>query len=716
MSQSVLQPAELIAAMVSPPGRGNPYPLYEEMRTHGNLIQVKPGLVAALGYAECDRALREPHLRVQDSHSYDRIYPRWREHSSLRGYTDSMLYHNPPDHARMRRLVSGGFTPRRVTALEPAIEQMTDRLLDGMAEIGADGSAVDFISEFASRLPIAVISALLGVPESDHVWFRAVAADLTLALEGINNISGLGPADAAMDNLSTYLDDLIDHRRHRPGSDIISALVQAYYTDDDRLSHEELVGNMMLLLTAGFETTTFLLGHGLLLAIEHPGFAARLREEPGFAAGYVEELLRFEPPVQGTTRWAAADVDLSGMTVPAGSKVIVMLAAGNRDPRRFDHPQRFDPDRTDVQPLTFGAGAHFCLGSPLARMEARIALPRLLRRFPQMSLAGPPIRRETWVGRGLDSLPVALEGGIMRALRRPSVGAVTSTSEAGRGELITAYLKRLGVDHQGEPSLAGLRALHRAHVERVPYEVLEIQLGRPTTVDPQDVIPRILQGRGGYCVQLNSAFATLLSALGYRVTWHRAWVQTGATPLPPGVPSAPHLATTVEIEGQLWLVDVGLGDGLHDPLPLRAGSYRQGPFTFRMSPSQTEVGGWRFDHDLRGSIAGLDFSLSPAVQDDFATWHPFLSTSPESRLVRTVTVMRRDAVSTDSLVGCMLRRFDGAGKTVRELTTAQEWYAALADVFGLDLPDVDAGERAALWARVHSVHQAWLSARAQRAS
>jgi cytochrome P450 len=408
MAGHAMSPREAIAALVAPEGRQNPYPWYEAIRAHGNLVRIKQGLMVAVGYAEISRALRAPMLRVQDDKAYDVIHPGWRSHSSLRGYTNSMLYRNPPDHTRMRRLVSGGFTAARVAALRPAIERMTDRLLDRMAELGAGGTPVDFIAEFASRLPIAVISELLGVPEADQRWFRRVASDLTIALEGITNVARLDVADAAMDELSEYFSALIDRRRRRPADDTVSALVRIHDADGDRLGHDELVGNMMLLLTAGFETTSFLLGHGLRLALEHSVHVARLRTEPDFATGYVEETLRLESPVQATSRWAEADVDLLGETVPAGTKLVLMLAAGNRDPRRYPRPDRFDPDRPDIQPLSFGAGAHFCLGAPLSRMEAQIALPRLLRRFPGLEAAEPAVRRDRWVGRGLERFTIAL--------------------------------------------------------------------------------------------------------------------------------------------------------------------------------------------------------------------------------------------------------------------------------------------------------------------
>lgn len=399
------QPLDIIRDLVAATGRTDPYPRYEQLREHGAVLGVRPGLVVVVGYAECDAALRDVRLRVQDGASYDAIYRDWRDHPALRGYLDSMLYRNPPDHVRMRRLVSGAFTPHRVNALRPAIEQLTDRLLGQLAEVGDGGVAVDFIAEFASRLPIAVISALLGVPEQDQAWFRRIAADVTIALEGITNRDALAVADVAMDELSEYFVALIQRRGPEPAGDLVSALV---HSPAEQLSEQELVANLMLLLTAGFETTSFLLGHCLLLALQHRQHAVRLRTEPDFAVNYVEETLRFETPVQATSRWAATDLTLLGHPVPAGTKVVLILGAANRDPRRFADPGRFDPDRGAIQPLSFGAGSHFCLGAPLSRMEAQIALPRLLRRFPELAVAAAPRRRDTWVGRGLDELLIDL--------------------------------------------------------------------------------------------------------------------------------------------------------------------------------------------------------------------------------------------------------------------------------------------------------------------
>jgi N-hydroxyarylamine O-acetyltransferase len=282
-----------------------------------------------------------------------------------------------------------------------------------------------------------------------------------------------------------------------------------------------------------------------------------------------------------------------------------------------------------------------------------------------------------------------------------------------------AYLRRLGVEKPGAPSAAALRALHAAHVERVAYEALEIQLRRPTTVDPYEAAERIVgRHRGGYCYHLNGAFSLLLEALGYDVVWHRAGVENHADGAPPGAVLANHMALTVhglptdDCPSGSWLVDVGLGDALHVPLPLREGEYAQPPFRFRLRRSEVEPGGWRFDHDPKGTFAGMDFRPQRATMADFRARHVFLSTSPESGFVRTCVIQRRDATGLDELRGCVLRRIGDGGGPSRVLETQDEWFGAIADVFDLPLTDVDAGARAALWTRVRAAHEAWLEQRA----
>ncbi|MEU7896935.1 arylamine N-acetyltransferase [Nonomuraea sp. NPDC049152] len=269
---------------------------------------------------------------------------------------------------------------------------------------------------------------------------------------------------------------------------------------------------------------------------------------------------------------------------------------------------------------------------------------------------------------------------------------------------VTAYLRRLGLE-SAPPSVDHLRALHAAHVERVPYEALEIWLDRPTTVEPAESAARILSGRGGYCYHLNGALSALLAALGYEVTRHVGGVQNHGTE--PGV-TGNHLVLTVRLPSSdgpdEWLVDAGLGDALHEPLPLVEGRYRQGPFEYGLRPSEVAPGGWRFDHDPRGSFVGMDFGMKPAEMSEFEAMHEELSTSPTSGFVRVATLNRRDASGVDILRGLVLTRIgaDGGGSTTME--SAADYFHALEDVFGLDLP---AADRSLLWGKLVRAHEAW---------
>jgi N-hydroxyarylamine O-acetyltransferase len=278
------------------------------------------------------------------------------------------------------------------------------------------------------------------------------------------------------------------------------------------------------------------------------------------------------------------------------------------------------------------------------------------------------------------------------------------------------YLRRLNLPDPGPPTADALKRLHAAHVERVAYEAIESQLGRPTTIDPHESAARIVgRHRGGYCYHLNGAFALLLRTLGYAVTWHRAGVQNLADPEPVGAVGN-HLALTVENlpsdhnEQGRWLVDAGLGDALHTPLPLIPGRYRQGPFTYELRPSRVEPGGWRLDHDPRCTFTGMDFRPDRATKRDFEERHRFLSMSPDSPFVRTCSVQRRDATGVDMLTGCVLRRLEDRPGTPRTLDTPAAWFEALEDVFDLPLTDLTAAERHRLFARVHDAHERWLAA------
>ncbi|PWK31191.1 arylamine N-acetyltransferase family protein [Actinoplanes xinjiangensis] len=272
---------------------------------------------------------------------------------------------------------------------------------------------------------------------------------------------------------------------------------------------------------------------------------------------------------------------------------------------------------------------------------------------------------------------------------------------------VPGYLARLGLPELAghEPSVPALRALHRAHAERVPYECLEIHLDRPTTVCPVESARRIVNGRGGYCFHLNGAFSALLRALGYQVTRHVGGVQGNADP--PAGATGNHLVLTVsglpsaESPGGDWLADLGMGDGLHGPLPLVEGTYTDGPFRYGLRRSGVEPGGWRFDHDPQGGFRGMDFRAGPARMADFRERHEELITSPESGFVRVAMAARRDATGADVLRGLTLTRI-GADPSRTVLPDEVTYFHALADIFGIVLPGPD---RAVLWPRVLESHE-----------
>ncbi|GAA1674549.1 arylamine N-acetyltransferase [Fodinicola feengrottensis] len=286
----------------------------------------------------------------------------------------------------------------------------------------------------------------------------------------------------------------------------------------------------------------------------------------------------------------------------------------------------------------------------------------------------------------------------------------------GTDGIVEGYLRRLGVEHPGQPTLEALHALQTAHVERVAYEVIDIHLGRFARLDARRSAEQICRHhRGGYCYQLNGAFSLLLSQLGYDVQWHRGGVQTRGELSAPGVAIANHLALTVhglptpQCPSGVWFVDAGLGDGIHEPLPLHEGTYEQGPMTFGLRRSEVEPGGWRFDHDPRGSFVGFDMRMAPATVADFQERHEYLSTSPKSSFVRTFCVQRRDAGGVDTLTGCVLRRVDAHPDEPRTLDQRTDWFGVLADVFRLPLLDLSPADRDALWRDVHTAHESWLA-------
>jgi len=399
-----VDPNEILTALLSPEGRADPYPLYAALHEHGEVI-AQDAFALVPGYDAVNGVLRDPALRVLDAARYDELMPAWRDHPSLSA--DGILNLNPPQHGRVRGLISREFTQRRVAGLAQAVSAMTDRLLDDMADRGADGSPVEFMHDFAFLLPVTVICELIGIPEADRETFRPLARALVAALEPATMTEQQwAEADAAAVWLNEYFSDLAAERRALPRDDLISALVGIHDSADGRLSNSELQDNLGLLLVAGFETTANLLGNGLRIILDSPALGPQLASGELAVAGFVDEVLRYDSPVQVTSRRSAEPASVGGHPVPANYEILLFLAAANRDARRFPAPEVFQADRADGPPLSFGGGAHFCLGSALARLEAGLAFPKIVSRFPGITAAGEPVRKDGLVLRGFESMPV----------------------------------------------------------------------------------------------------------------------------------------------------------------------------------------------------------------------------------------------------------------------------------------------------------------------
>lgn len=399
---------EAVGLLLSPQGRVDPYPVYERLRAYGPLVDTGLGVHLATGYAVIDEVLRDPRFGVTYGPlSVDSI-EGWTQSPAVASITRSVLRANPPDHGRMRQLVAGAFTPRRIAALREVIVDQATTLLAAMTARGRDGAVVDVLTEFAYPLPVGVICALLGVPAGDRTAFRGWAIEFGAALEPEVTEADLVVADRAALALRDYFTALVEERRRAPADDLTTALVRAHDADTGRLTEDELLANLVILLVAGFETTTNLIGNGLVVLLRHAAHADALRVDPGRAGAYVEELLRIDSPVQVTSRTSTVGLTLAGVAVPPGRRVLLLLGAGNRDPERFVEPTRFDPYRPHNQPLSFGGGPHYCLGAALARLEAQVAFPLLLRTLPGLALAGEPRPRTRLTLRGYETLPVTL--------------------------------------------------------------------------------------------------------------------------------------------------------------------------------------------------------------------------------------------------------------------------------------------------------------------
>lgn len=406
----------LFAMVTDPIHRTDPYPLYARLREIP-ISRQDDGTFVASTYQEIRGLLFDERVSSEDlpelAHPKtgnlirdfilnpikDRILAKHRP----------LLFRDPPDHEVLRRLVMAQFTPERVRAMRGRVAALVDCLIAGMR--GRDH--IDFVADFSYPLPVGVICELLGVPPDDEKLFHAWSTTLASVLDPDRRINeaDLNENIAAYDEMGAYLGALIKAKRKRPKDDLLSALATSKDKKVGRMNGLDLIATSILLLVAGHETTVNLLANAMLTLLRHPEQYARLRREPSMAPRVIDEVLRFDPPVHFRTRKALRDIDIAGTRIPRGAPLVLLFASGNRDPKRFREPDRFDPDRADTQHFGFGGGPHYCLGAQLARMEAEVALVALAKKLMEPRLVeDPPPYRPGASLRGPKRLELRIEG------------------------------------------------------------------------------------------------------------------------------------------------------------------------------------------------------------------------------------------------------------------------------------------------------------------
>ncbi|MEU9148255.1 cytochrome P450 [Streptomyces sp. NPDC048349] len=398
--------------------RADPYPLYEELRKTP-VAHDGDGPYVVSTYYEIHSLLHDPRIssdrRNLTSVAGDPL-AQTEEEGGETALPPSFLGLDPPEHDRLRRMTNRPFgpphSPRKVHDMRGELGGIVSGLIDGIADKGGL-DRIDLVDQFSYPFPVSVICRLLGVPPEDeprfHVWADTLAASLDPDPDADPSQRHKGSQDTRME-LGMYLAGLIEERRKDPGDDMLSHLATAG-GPDGTMTTMEILSTSALLLIAGHETTVNLITNGMLTLLRHPEVLQRLREDPALAVPIVEELLRYEPPVQLLPqRSPLTEIEISGVTIPKGASLWLILASGNRDPQRFEDPDRFDPDRKDIQHLGLGSGIHSCFGAPLARLEAQLALSELARRLenPRL-LEDPPPYRQNAVLRGPRHLPIACD-------------------------------------------------------------------------------------------------------------------------------------------------------------------------------------------------------------------------------------------------------------------------------------------------------------------
>ncbi|MFJ9866977.1 cytochrome P450 [Streptomyces sp. NPDC101165] len=404
--------APLLRQITDFANRANPYPLYEELRKTPVLHEEEDGPYLISSYWDIKNLLHDPRI---SSDATNLTAPGDDELSGpeATGLPPSFIRLDPPEHDRLRRIANSSFgpphRPTRVDSMRGELAQIVTDLIDGFG----DARQIDVVDQFAYPFPVTVICRLLGVPREDEPRFRSWVDPIVAGLDPDTRTSAesMKTAQEARLQLGMYLNGLVEKRAKEPHDDMLSDLVNSHGPDGP-MTTMEVLSTAVLLLIAGHETTVNLITNGMLTLLRYPQYLRRLRDDPGLSVKIVEELLRYEPPVQLVPqRTCITDIDVRGVTIPKGSRIWLVLGAGNRDPERFPEPDRFDPDREDIQHLGFGSGIHSCFGAPLARLEAQIALAELARRLDNPQLVeDPPPYRPNAVLRGPRHLEITFDG------------------------------------------------------------------------------------------------------------------------------------------------------------------------------------------------------------------------------------------------------------------------------------------------------------------
>ncbi|MCX4745799.1 cytochrome P450 [Kitasatospora sp. NBC_01287] len=406
-----LTPAETaLLSALSSEGRENPYAPLAELRRIAPVHHCRQDDLDTrflTRFADCQAVLADPGFAVPDRSWLLRERPAWAGRPAADFFYSSLLGSNAAGHERLRRPVQRAFGTRRVAALSASVAEHVDTLLDQFADATAAGGAADFQALVGYPLAIGVVSELIGVPAAEQDRFQWLGQEAARLLEPVRTAADWERADQAVVALREYFDGLLRERRARPGEDLASSLQAHPAAAEPPLTGRELADLLLLVTVAGFETTGGLLGTAVFALLTHPEQLALLRADPGLLPGTVEESLRWDGPVLMTERLAARPMEVGGVVVPPGGSVTAVLGAANRDPTRYPDPDAFLVRRPNVRVLSFGAGAHHCLGAALARLEGAVLLERLFARFPTLGLAGPPVRRDSACLRSFDALPLA---------------------------------------------------------------------------------------------------------------------------------------------------------------------------------------------------------------------------------------------------------------------------------------------------------------------